>query len=78
MHPYEVEIYVQERQRDILAATATLQGRQIRRASRPRWQVRLLWGLGRVLIRCGRRLCRASGIPPSAADSSPAADFRTA
>jgi hypothetical protein len=61
MHPYEVEIHVRERQRDILAATEYLRVRRTRPALRPRWQVHLLWGLGRILIRCGQRMRRASG-----------------
>ncbi len=68
MHPYEVEIYVRQRQQEIQLA---FQHRRLvtgLRRSVPAWRGRMLWRLGSMLIGCGRRLCRASGISAATAD----------
>jgi hypothetical protein len=74
MHPYEVEIYVRQRQRELQLEIEHLGAAYSRRVPPPGWQDRLLWGVGRILIRCGRRLCRASGMPLSAPEHHRAPD----
>ena len=66
MHPYEVEIYVRHRQQEIQLAFDRQSLLTEFRRPVPAWQGRLLWRLGSMLIGCGRRLCRASGISASA------------
>jgi hypothetical protein len=76
MHPYEVEIYVRHRQRELQLEIERLKGVYSPPAFQPGWLDRLLWGAGRMLIRCGRRLCRASGIPLSTPGRRRAADLQ--
>ncbi len=76
MHPYEVEIFVRQQQREIGVEIDRLQLAAALPETRAAWPGRLLWQLGRILIGCGRRLCRASGFrgviaePPERADLS--------
>ncbi len=67
MHPYEVETYVREQQHVIqLAFDRRRLITEIRRPF-PAWRGRVLWRLGSMLIGCGRRLRRASGVCGTAA-----------
>ncbi len=68
MHPYEVEIYVRQRQHEIQLAFEHQRLVTEFRQSVPAWRGRMLWRLGSTLIGYGRCLCRASGISATTAE----------